>query len=150
LVHLYKVSAKPQLKVTFSEDGKTEATFNVAKDKPNNKSLGLWVANTGNAVAKTFQIDIMVPEILTPQNINTIKVSKLSPAGDTRTYSVYNYGETVLFVNKPVMVPDLYLPLEVNPANYDKLKEIETVKYRIYGDWADTQEGELKVNINKQ
>jgi hypothetical protein len=48
------------------------------------------------------------------------------------------------------MVPDLYLPLEVNPANYDKLKEIETVKYRIYGDWADTQEGELKVNINKQ
>jgi hypothetical protein len=23
------------------------------------------------------------------------------------------------------------------------------IKYRIYGDWAETQEGKLKVNINK-
>ena len=115
-----KAMAKPELKVTFSEDGKTEANLDVFKDKTSRKSLDLWVTNIGNAVTKTFQIDLEVPNIFTPQHVDTIMPSKFSPTGNKRIYSFYNDGKICLFVNKPVKVPDFLLPLELNADDYAK------------------------------
>ena len=76
--------------------------------------------------------------------------SKLSSTEDKRTYSFYNDGKFCLFVNRPVRIPDFPLPLEVTSDNYDECPNRSEVKYKVFGDWAETQEGELKITCNKQ
>ncbi len=152
-----KSMAKPQLKLFFSkdnnefgEDSKTSMEVNVYKDKYREVQLYLWIKNIGNSVATTFQIDIEVPSIFDPTNFNTKQgnlPSKLTDNGNIRIYTRYN-TKKICFVNKPEYIDDSII-LGLHSDKYDKYKNEYDIHYRVFGDWAETQEGKLKVNINK-
>jgi hypothetical protein len=152
-----KAMAKPELKLFFGKDNnefgensKTSIEVNINKDRYYEVQLYLWIKNTGNAVAKTFQIDIEVPSIFDPINFNTKQgnlPSRLSPDGKSRIYSYYN-KETTYFVNKPEYVDSIILAS--HPKQYEKYEAEYEILYRVFGDWAKSQEDKLKVICNKR
>jgi len=158
-VQLRKSMAKPQLKVALSEDGKTEAIIDIPKDEERKTSLSLWIINTGNAVTRLFQIDFEIPDIFDPElkgsiggrflPYETIRPSSNGNASeDTRIISFCNDWDFCVFVNSPVEF--LTLSLKSLPQNYEDYEEEYEIRYRVYGDWAETQEGKLKVICKKK
>jgi len=149
IVQLRKAMAKPLIKVAFNKEGEQQATLIYRKDGRRENALPspLWLINEGNAVARYFQIDFIVPENVGKQS-RYVEITR-----DDGNYVVSNIndGDYTLFVNRPYSDPSMHL----TPAiNLNKCIELDlasfTIKYKVYGDWAETQEGELKVNIKKQ
>ncbi len=140
IIQLRKSMAKPRIKVAFNEKGEQHVTL-ICKDGKLTAGLPpLWLINKGNAVARYFQIDFIVPENIGKQSVY------VSIARDDGKY-IYSYtcdGKHTLFVNKPYLGPNISAAIDTK-----KCKDSFEIKYRIYGDWAETQEGKLKVNINK-
>ena len=158
-VQLRKSMAKPQLKVALSEDGKTEAIIDIPKDEERKTSLSLWIINTGNAVTRLFQIDFEIPDIFDPElkgsiggrflPYETIRPTSNGDASkDTRIISFYNDWDFCVFVHSPVEF--LTLSLKLLPQNYEDYEEKYEIRYRVYGDWAETQKGKLKVICKKK
>lgn len=139
-----KSMARPLIKVAFNEKGQQHTTLIYKNGKITAELLPLWLINKGNAVARYFQIDFIIPE-------NIGKQSRYKPiAKDNGRYIMpcTNDGAYTLFVNKPHLGPNISIAID-----YEKCIQINEdsfeIKYRIYGDWAETQKGKLKVNINK-
>jgi len=144
-----KAMAKPELKVIFSENGKQEISIDIYKDKIIKQYLKLSVVNKGNAITDLFQIDFDIPDRFNPTiNSNTVNSVHHRANGNNRIVSFINKHEYVCFVNIPTPIPSLVL--EIHKSEYDKYSRHLVIPYKIYGDWAETQEGKLKVNINKQ
>lgn len=145
IVQFRKSMARPRIKVAFNEKGEQQATL-IYKGKLTAGLPSLWLINKGNAVARYFQIDFIIPE-------NIGKQSKdISIVRDDGKYiiSYTNDGKYTLFVNKPYLDPNIVFYAAVDRNKCMKVNEDSfEIKYRIYGDWAETQEGKLKVNINK-
>jgi len=145
IVQFRKSMARPRIKVAFNEKGEQQAAL-IYKGKLTAGLPSLWLINKGNAVARYFQIDFIIPE-------NIGKQSKdISIARDDGKYiiSYTNDGKYTLFVNKPYLDPNIVFYAAVDRNKCMKVNEDSfEIKYRIYGDWAETQEGKLKVNINK-
>lgn len=147
IVQLRKSMAKPRITVAFDDKGRQEATL---VDKDGNLRMdrlpSLWLINEGNAVARYFQVDFIIPASIGKQSPYT-HVSRYN--GDY-IISYTNDGKYTLFVNKPYLDPNI-----VYSAAIDTSKCVETsegsfeIEYRIYGDWTETQEGKLKINTNK-
>ncbi len=161
IVQLRKSMAKPKLEVIFSETGKPETTIeisrNIKQDIELKEVLRLSVLNTGNAITSFFQIDFSLPSIYRPEIANwaqlirgtpfTELTSKFEIPKGERVVSIYNNRQLTCFVNKLTEIP--FLSIRILPENIKEYTNIE-IKYKIYGDWAETQEGTLKVKINKQ
>ena len=154
-----KSMAKPRLKIAFSEDEKTEAAIYISKDKDDKSSLNLWIINTGNAVTKLFQIDFEIPNIFDPgpnrliggrflQNQIISPSSNGDASEETRILSFCNDVDFCVFVNCPVKF--LTLSLQSILQRYEDYEEEYEIRYRVYGDWAETQEGKLKVICTKK
>jgi len=145
IVQFRKSMARPRIKVAFDEKGAQQATL-IYKGKLTAGLPSLWLINKGNAVARYFQIDFIIPE-------NIGKQSKdISIVRDDGKYiiSYTNDGKYTLFVNKPYLDPNIVFYAAVDRNKCMKVNEDSfEITYRIYGDWAETQEGKLKVNINK-
>jgi hypothetical protein len=150
LAQLRKSMAKPLIEVAFNQEGKQQTTLTYKEGK---LEVGLpslphpWLINRGNVVARYFQIDFIIPEnIARPGPYITLWK-------DDGNYilSYTNEGRYTLFVNRPSFDVNMLFS-----SAFDVRKCIEVykdsfeIKYRIYGDWAEIQEGKLKVNINKQ
>lgn len=141
-----KSMAKPRIKVAFSEKGGQQVTFTYKDGILTSGILALWLINEGTAIARCFQIDFIIPE-----NIGKQSQDK-SIARDDGKYilSYTNDGKYTLFVNKPYLDPNIGLTAALDNSKRMMVKEDSfEIKYRIYGDWAETQEGKLKVNIKK-
>lgn len=146
-IQLRKAMAKPQIKVAFNEKGEQQTTI-VFKDSKLERGLPLfWIINNGNAVARDFQIDF----IITKDIANTKK--GIPPGHDNGNYVFpYYYEDKIpLWVNRPYQ--------ELNTASssffdidhiYNSSKTSFEIKYKIYGDWKEMQEGILRVLIDKQ
>ena len=156
IVQVRKSMAKPKLEVIFSENGGTENQITIARVKPLTQHLNLWIINTGNAVTKLFQIDFDLPNIFNPKfspstekghGILSVPPRK-SSMKDNVIISFCSDEKFYCFVNSPTQIHSLLL--ETHPQNYDKYPSELKIKYRVFGDWAETQEGELKVVCNKQ
>lgn len=150
LVLFPKYLARPKIRVFFSENRATETSVRISKfqDLPN-ISLELWVTNDGNAVAKVFQLELDVPDSFNPNFdpvYSGIKITppKFSRGQNIRTISFCNI-ENYCFVGLPVHLISLVLERHPKSYSYDEFK----VPYRIFGDWAETQEGELKIICKK-
>ena len=145
IVQFRKSMAKPLIKVAFNEKGEQRTTL-IYKGKLTAGLPSLWLINKGNAVARYFQIDFIIPE-------NIGKQSKYIPIVRDDGKCVISYtndGKYTLFVNKPYLDPNIVFSAAVDTNKCMKVNEDSfEIKYRIYGDWAETQEGKLKVNINK-
>ena len=154
-----KSMAKPQLRVAFSKEGTTEVSINIRRDKNDDYNLYLWIINDGNAVTRLFQLDFEIPDIFDPKlkgsiggrflPYETIRPTSNGDASkDTRIISFYNDWDFCVFVNSPVEF--LTLSLKSLPQNYEDYEEEYEIRYRVYGDWAETQEGKLKIICKKK
>ncbi len=143
IIQLRKSMAKPLIKVAFNKNGEQQANLIYKDGKLITGLPPLWLINEGNAVARYFQIDFIIPEYLGKQSQYVVIVRD----DGKYIYSYTNDGKYTLFVNKP------YQNIGINVAIDNKNcldKDSFEIKYRIYGDWAETQEGKLKVSIIKQ
>ena len=156
IVQLRKSMAKPQLKVAFSADGKAGTEIIITKSKDLTQKPDLWVINTGNAITKLFQVDFDLPAIFNPRFTPSTEVghgipevtSRNSPTKGNVIISFCSYEKIYCFVGNPAQIHSLHL--KTSPQNYEKYPEQFKIKYRIFGDWAEKQEGELTVSCNKQ
>ncbi len=149
-----KSMAKPKLEVAFNENGDTKTTINVHKDKRESHNLNLWIINRGNAVTKLFQIEFEIPIILKPHFgravINTLPPfipPRPSSNTDKIIFPLCNDGNYCVFINSPCEFHRLTLTSE--PNQYKEYKNEYEICYRVFGDWAETQDGKLKVIVKK-
>jgi len=149
MVQLRKSMAKPKIKVAFNEKGEQQAILTYRDSNP----LGLpdlWLINEGNSISRYFQIDFIIPENIGKQsNIGSINCIQKD---DGNFYIQYlNDGIYTLFVNRPYRETKILLLAALDTKKCMEVpKDSFEIKYWIYGDWAETQEGKLRVNINKQ
>jgi hypothetical protein len=147
-IQFQKTMARPEIKVAFNEKGEQQATINSQGGKLQIKLPNLWLINEGNAIARYFQIDFIIPKDICRRD-PTIDIP-LRKNNERYIYSYTNNGDYSLWVNRP---QDTKLLLSLA---FDEKKIIELyndsfeIEYRVYGDWAETQEGKLKVLINKK
>jgi hypothetical protein len=149
IVQFRKSMAKPRIKVAFNEKGEQEVTLIYEDGKLTGGLPSPWLINEGNAVARYFQIDFIVPENIGKQSQY---IQYISIVRDDGKYilSYTNDGKYTLFVNKPYSDPNIVFSAAIDTKKCAEADEDSfEIKYRIYGDWAETQEGKLKVNINK-
>jgi hypothetical protein len=153
MVQLRKSMAKPLIKVAFNKSGDQQATLIYKNGQVTNSIPSLCLINEGNAVARYFQIDFVIPEdIGKPSAINYQYAIYTSFVKDNNDYtlSYTNDGRYTLFVNRPYQDPNIVFSAAIDAQKcIEVYKDSFKIKYKVYGDWAETQEGELKVNINK-
>lgn len=157
IVQLRKSMAKPKLEVIFGNTGNAETILDILKEVEIKHKLELAVLNKGNAITNYFQIDFYIPSIYKPGIANWAQLtqgtpytqlfSKLEIPKDETIVPFYNNRQITCFVNKITEIPSL--SIRITPENIKEHTKIE-IRYKIYGDWAETQEGTLKVKINKQ
>ncbi len=153
IIQLRKSMAKPKIKIYFSENKATAISVKIAKsvDLPV-MSLELWIVNSGNAVAKSFQVELDVPDDFNPNfhliysGVKTVPPRYLRDV-NIRTVSFCNI-ENYCFVGLPTHL--VSLTLEIHKELYNKYPDEFKVPYRVYGDWAETQEGKLRVICKKE
>ena len=146
IVQLRKSMAKPRIKVAFNEKGEQQAIL-THKDGKSNGLPNLWLINEGNAISRYFQIDFIIPENIGKQS----KYAYIVRDGGKYIISYTNDGKYTLFVNKPYLDPNIVISAAIDTNKCIEVNEDSfEIRYRIYGDWAETQEGKLKVNITKR
>ncbi len=157
-VQLRKSMAKPELKVVFAENNGSEFVITIPQNREVPHTLKLSVVNKGNAITKLFQIDFVVPTIFDPKLEPTQgQIPQIAYAGiidnprrnpDMTSTIFYSSAESVYaFVNKAV--PICMLRLTTLPSEYTNYPSEFNIKYSVHGDWAETQEGVLKVTCSK-
>ena len=142
-----KSMAKPHIKVAFNEKGEQSFTLTYKDNRVTNSLPSLWLINEGNTISRYFQIDFIVPENIGKQS------DYVAIARDDGKYiiSYTNDGKYTLFVNKPHLDPNMLFSPAIDTNKCIKISEdVRKIKYRIFGDWAETQEGELKIQVKKQ
>jgi hypothetical protein len=148
IFQLRQSMAKPLIKVAFNKEGEQRATLIYRKDGRRENALPstIWLINEGNAVARYFQIDFIIPENIGKQSRLIDNITR-----DDGNYVVSNIndGGYTLFVNRPRPDPNMNFSPAIDIKKCIKVNSFE-IEYRVYGDWAETQKGELKVNINRQ
>jgi hypothetical protein len=155
IIQFRKLMAKPKLKVVFSEDGKAKTIINATRDKKKSHQLRLSILNSGNAITKLFQVEFEIPIILNPSFsmyvVNTQPPyipPRPSSNEKNRILPLCNDNNYCVFINSPCEFHTL--TLRTDPSKYDEYSNEYNLKYKIFGDWSEVQEGTLKVKINKQ
>ena len=153
IVRLRKSMAKPKISIYFSENKATEISMDISEsqDLPD-RSLELWLINNGNAVAKVIQVEFDVPDYFNPTihpKYNNIFIvpPRFSNGGYIRTISFYSI-DNYCFVGLPINLISFVLERHKDLVGFYHPDEFK-ISYRVYGDWAETQEGELKVMCKK-
>jgi len=151
IVQVRRAMAKPKLSLAFNENGEIKTTIKIT-DRPNQQpiELKLWVFNSGNAIAKTFQIDLEIPPEYRPRlskTATTYTQVDTSPKdrGDKIIKSIYQ-EKFIAFVHRPALIDTLQL--QIDPNNYAQYRDFD-IEYNIFGDWAETQDGKLEVIVKK-
>jgi hypothetical protein len=149
MVQLRKAMAKPELELIFTVPNSSECSINIIPNKEDKHYLRLSVVNKGNAITDLFQIEFDIPEKFQPTiNSNTVNSVHHRKDGSNRIVSFINKHEYICFVNVPTPIPSLVL--KTYEGEYREYSSPLIIPYKVYGDWAETQEGRLKVNLNKQ
>ena len=149
-----KSMAKPKIKVAFNEKGEQEANLTYI----NNNPCGLpplWIINEGNAISRFFQIDIIIlNNIVNDKGKNLlldIPHISLEEFDNDYILSYKNEGKHTLFIHKPYNDTNFILDFGLDYKKcIESYKKDFILKYNIYGDWGEPQEGELKLIIDKQ
>jgi hypothetical protein len=154
-IQLRKSMAKPKIKVAFNEKGEQNTLLTYASE-----NIGAlphpFITNEGNTVARYFQLKVIIPNNIIMYNSrifeNDPKLIKREEIDtDTYSFTYTNDGRYTLFVNDPYFDPIFSFE---SALDYKKCVELFpsgfTLKYIVYGDWGEPQEGELKITINQQ
>ena len=145
IVQLRKSNAKPKIKVAFNEEGEQSFTLTYKDNKPAPSLPLMSLINDGNAIARCFQIDFVIPKSVSKDKLTT------KDSYGNGIYTYINDEKKPLFVKKPSKPVDLSITYGIDNRKYLKYtKPSFTVKYRIYGDWNEIQEGKLTIRLQKQ
>ena len=152
LKQLRIAEAKPRLSLAFDESGSTETTLEVIKGQDKRHPLRLWMSNCGDAVAKEFQVELSMSEVLVPHFMplfpDEVKLYRDRRSGDKAMVTIGFFDlVTPCFVNRPINVMTLSLLSEAD--SYDLCPREYRIGYRIYGTWGREQGGELRVRLKK-
>jgi len=140
-----KFNAKPKIKVAFNEEGEQSFTLTYKDNKPAPSLPLMSLINDGNAIARCFQIDFVIPKSVSKDKLTT------KDSYGNGIYTYINDEKKPLFVKKPSKPVNLSITYGIDNRKYLKYtKPSFTVKYRIYGDWNEIQEGKLTIRIQKQ
>jgi len=156
-VQFRRASAKPLLKIVFTESGTNETAIYTPPQTTNMKiPLDIYVYNNGNIVSDFYQVEFELPNIFEPY-LHDLKGKSIYPIGSYKTskdslelaripFYANRQAEYASFVGKCVKIGTLALRIVISkkeeyPINF-------RIRYRIFGDWASTQEGTLRVNLN--
>ncbi len=153
MIQLRKSMAKPLIKVAFNERGDQSFTLTYKDNGVTNSLPPLWLINEGNAISQHFQIVVIIPEsIINPESIGkSLTYTIITRDNGNCIFSYTNDEDYTLFVHKPKQPQDMNLSIAIDNHKCMKLpKNNFKLKYYIYGDWAETQEGELKIQVKKQ
>jgi hypothetical protein len=156
-IQFRKTMSKPQIKVAFNENGNQQATI-IIKDGQLQYWPRVWLINKGNAVARYFQIDFFIPEYIGKYDHSLLyyephfEIISFNPKPNENYIMAYlNEGTPVFWVNRPSQPSKMFL---VAALDQNKILcfsgDYFEIAYRVYGDWAETQEGKLRVNIEKK
>lgn len=155
IIQLRKTMAKPKLEVIFIDTGKHETIVDVSKKDNTEHKLELAVLNKGNAITSCFQVDLKIPIIFSPTiatssvylNHRTAPIiPKPEISSDYRVISFMSNDNDHCFVNLPLPIYTISIRTsEEKCSDYNNFN----IEYKIYGDWAESQEGTLKVKINR-
>lgn len=115
-------------------------------------NLTLLLENTGNLVARWFEVKIYFPRKFSASTLNLIGnfdgrlgagkwFYRQSSPEDVWTYQ--NDGNTVLYLNSPIEI------LSVVPRVSEDIEYQEKyrMRYMIYNDWGDPEEGEFTITV---
>ena len=145
MVQFRKSMAKPIIKVAFYESREQSFTLTYKDNLPTNNLPILWLINEGNAITRYFQIDLIIPE-----NIAKTSASNMVKNNGNYIFSYINDADYTLFVERPQKFQNLNLSTLIDDQKCIKSSEKSfPLKYRIYGDWAETQKGELTLRIQE-
>jgi hypothetical protein len=144
-IQFQKTMAKPNLEVYFNKERNREHVIDLTEGK---KEIELWVLNTGNAITELFQIDFYIPRMFSP-TIDCHIIDSVTRYKEEANIlvSFRNKHNYVCFVNIPIQISPLVIELHPQLRNY--VGEYE-ISYRVFGDWAETQEGKLKIILKKR
>ena len=148
-----KSNAKPLIKVAFNKNGEQSFNLTYRDNKATTDLPPLWIINEGNAISQHFQIDIIIPEsIINPEIIGKrLTYTTITRDNGNCIFSYTNDEDYTLFVHKPKQPQDMNLSIAIDNHKCMNLpKNNFKLKYYIYGDWAETQKGELTVKILKE
>jgi len=158
-VQFVRSRAKPDLKIGIDKDMKTKDSFQIPKTVFEEghgceQSLDLYIHNTGNVVADLYNVEFTVRSIFNP--VLDIKTHEYgyegesgTSDGESTTIPFYSrrLDEFVCYVRKPICIGTLRL--RITPAMKDKNIKHVKIGYRIFGSWADKQEGALDITLNE-
>ena len=148
-VHFRRAIAKPDLRITFDEEGSIEKDITIPAEGNSKPSIDLVITNEGDAVASIFQVDLIMPSIYKAQLPNFyqnrygqhVTLSKIDQ-DNIRIVSICNNGMP-FFVKKPIKLA--YYLLDLNASDSQQYSNDFEIKYKVFGSWAERQEGSLKV-----
>ena len=145
-----KSIAKPELSLSFSEKGVTEATLDAHHNMDSVQTFDLWVLNTGNKVANVLQVELDIPDVFNPHFRHISKETRPIPhrpsvKKETRIISFYSIDKYYF-----VGVPSRVIAIELETHSEYEYPSAFTIPYRTFGDWGKTQKGELKVVLIKR
>lgn len=155
MVRLRKSMAKPKIKVAFNEKGEQETNLTYTDNNPHGLPP-LWIINEGNEISRFFQIDVIIQKNIVNDRgknlLSDIEHITLKEFGNDYIFSYTNEAKYTLFINKPYNDQDFILNFALDYKKcIEEFKNDFRLKYKIYGDWAESQEGILRVNIvNKE
>jgi hypothetical protein len=151
-IQLRKATAKPKLELFFTDTNNGEKSIKIRPVEEEKHYLEISVLNKGTAITDMFQISYYIPKIFNPTinyyNEGNEDLYDSHPDGDNVIVSFINKHKYVCFVDMPTTIP----PIELNiyKKEYDNITNELVIPYKIYGDWAEPQEGKLKITIIKQ
>jgi hypothetical protein len=148
-VQFRKASAKPKIKVAFNQKGEQQANIIFKNSELETKIPHPWLINEGNAVARFFQIDFVIPEkIGKPEASAYVTFRKID---GNYILSYVNEGRYTLWVDRPYQDINTIFSFVFNK---DKILEYYKngfdIEYQVYGDWAEPQQGKLKIIVINQ
>ncbi len=149
-IQFRRTIAKPKIRINFDEKGKTEGNITIPEKDRSQSILDLFITNMGDAVAYIFQIDLEIPRLYHPEMPSLydpkfkehITINQSNKNNDIQLVSICNNGMP-FFVNRPTKI--LYLSFILNATDSNQYSADFEIQYKIYGSWAESQQGKLKV-----
>lgn len=156
-VQVRKSTARPHLKIVIGEDRVTKTSLTVPltaleERQSWQEDLILYIYNDGNSVSDLYNIQFELPSVFNPylETSNeeygvTSNTGKLSP--DSKLviipFSTHKLAEYACFVGEYISIGKMCL--RITPENKDSYPGYFNIEYRIFGNWADKQEGSLAI-----
>jgi len=145
--------ARPIIKLTLDEMGATKKSIDLGVQQIKQFDIPIYACNQGNKVATTYQIELRIPNVFEKYLVREREGDRLDgkPTDDHNAFIVsfysYNKPEYICFINKYVLIGKVRLKADDVAGLKSRIIEIP---YKVFGDWGESQEGSLKLELQER